>query len=163
MDWQELLKLIFGDDVSISSILAPICAILVPILTVFFNKVKNKLISVETASTTKDKQIAEQAQKIESLEKSVSYLGNIISVAYLSSNTIPAETKKVIGSYADKLDKVAGIQLSKDAEKLITQVATFVPNVNDKKEEILKATQKAEEVIDTVNDATQAAIDKLKI
>lgn len=163
MDWTEFIKLIFGEDVSISSVASFVSIILVPILTVFFNKVKNKLLVANESNTAKDKQIAEQSKRIDALEKGISYLGNMISTAYLSSNTIPAETKKVIGSYATQLDKIAGIELTKETEKLIDQAATFVPSINDKKEEILETTQKAEEIIDTVNDATQAAIDKLKL
>ena len=163
MDWSEFIKAIFGEDISVSNVLAVVCSVLVPILTVFFNKMRNKLLAADTANSYKDKQIAAQTKQIEELEKGLSYLGNMISTAYLSSNTIPPETKKVIGSYASKLEQVANIELTKETEKLIEQVAVFVPNVNDKKEEILKATQEAEEIIDTVNDATQAAIDKLKL
>lgn len=164
MNFEEILKTLFGEgNVAVTDVIAIISMILTPIITVFYNRIKNKLINSDFSVTQKDKQIAEQSKKIEALEQGMSYLANMISTAYLSSNTIPAETKKVIGSYAEKLDKVANLDISNDTKKLIDTVSTYVPNIVDKEKEILKATKEVEEVIDTVNEATQNAIDKLKL
>lgn len=164
MNFEEILKTLFGDgNIAVTDIIAVISMILTPIISVFYSKMKNKLISSDLSVTKKDKQISEQSEKIEALEQGLSYLANMIATAYLSSNTIPAETKKIIGSYAEKLDKIAQIDLTGETKKLIEAVAEFVPNINDKKEEILEATKQTEEIIDSVNEATQNAIDKLKL
>lgn len=163
MDFQEFIKAIFGDSFSVSDVLTVIATILWPILTVFYNKTKNKLILTNNAMAAKDKQIEDLSNKNAELEQGFSYMANMISCAFLSSNTVSPEVKKQIALYASKIDKLAGVELSNTARVLIEEVSTFVPNVNDKKEEILKVTDEAEKIIDEVNDKTQEALDKLEI
>ena len=156
MNFQEFIQLIFGENIAVTDVLTLILAVITPILSVFYNKLRNKLIITTTDNKEKDAQLKQ-------IQESFNNLANMFCTAYLSSNTISPDVKKQLASYASKLDKLAGVSLTKDTEKLIEQVSQYIPNVNDKKEELLEAATKAEEVIDEVNDATKAALDKLKI
>lgn len=159
----DILRVIFGDNISITDFLGTVVIILTPIITAFYNKAKNKMFLTMKKSDYKDAQISSLQSKVESQEQCISALANIVVTAYLSSNTISPETKKIISAYAAGLDKVAGIDLSAGAEKLISAVGNVLPDLNEKKEEIMEATKQVENVIDEVNEKTQSAIDNIQL
>ena len=158
---QKILTVIFGDSPSISGALSLIVVILTPIITAFYGKMKNKLTANTLELSLKDDQVKKLENKLAENEKCTSYLCSIITTAYLSSNTIPADVKKQLANYAKAVDKIAGVDLSKPVEKVIEAMSEYVPDLNEKKEEILKATDEVEEVLDEVNEKTQDAIDNI--
>jgi len=159
----DIVRVIFGDNISITDFLGTVVLILTPVITAFYNKARNKTFLTMKQSDYKDAQIAQLKSEVNSMKEGFSALANIMATAYLSSNTISPETKKVIAAYAQELDKLAAVDITAGTKKLIEAVGEVLPDLNEKKEEILEVTKQVENVIDEVNEKTQSAIDNIQL
>lgn len=162
---QEIITLMFGGEISVDKITTILVAVfaVVKSCTEWFSK--KKLIKADKEISATDKKLADQTTQIEELKKCVGYLSDIVITAYLSSNTIDTETKKRIGNYATQVEKISNIPLSNITEDVITTITKYVPNntLQEKEEQILNTTKKAEEIIDKVKEHADSLIDKLNI
>lgn len=158
MSFEEVLNVIFGGQFDASKVAAIVVFIYAIVKSITEWVTKKKLLKLAAKEDKKDKELA-------LIKEGIAKLGDIVITAYLSSNTVPVETKRELGKIGDQLNKVANIPLAETTTKLIEVVTEVVPN-NDlikHKEEIEEATKTVEKVIDTANDLAQDAIDKLTV
>lgn len=158
MSFEEILNVIFGGQFDLSKLGAIIVFVYAIVKSITEWIAKKKLLQLSAKEDKKDKEIA-------LIKEGLSKVGDIVITAYLSSNTVPVETKRELAKYGQQLNDIAKIPLAETTNKLIKVVTDVVPN-NDlikHKEEIEKATKEAEKVIDVVNDVAQEAIDKITV
>lgn len=162
---ENIINWIFGGQVDASKIITILVGVWAVVKSITEWIAKKKLIKAEISETNTQKQLAAAKEEIAELKQCCSLLSDVVLTAYLSSNTIPEETKKKIGSIGEQLDHVAGIDLKKTTHQLIDVATTIAPqlSLNEKKEEIDAAVEIVEDTIDAANDVAQAAIDKIKV
>jgi len=164
MSVEEILNIIFGGQVDISKITTILVAVWGVVMSIFEWRAKKKLLKADAEATRQELEIKNQEKEIKNLETCVSKLCDVVLTAYLTSNTVPEETKRTISVIGSELNKVAEIPLTEQTNKLIAAVSQIIPEtINEKKEEILEHTQKVEETIDKVNNVAQEAINKIKL
>lgn len=162
---EQIINWIFGGQVDVSKIIVILTSIYAVIKSITEWAAKKKLLLAETAESKTQKDLKNAKEEIAQLKQCISSLGDVVLTAYLSSNTIPTEVKQKIGHYGEQLQKAADLELTSSTEKLIELATEVIPqaNLNEKKEEILAATEIAEEAVDAANDIAQDAIKKIKL
>lgn len=166
---EEIINWIFGGQVDASKIVTILVGIYAVVKSITEWAAKKKF----NASDSENKELKKELEKereqrkqdAKEFKQCMSMLADVVLTAYLSSNTIPEETKKTLGYIGTKLDKVAGIELQPVTQKLIDVAENIVPaaNLQEHKEELMEATEVAEQVIDDANEVVQQAIDKIKV
>lgn len=162
---ENVINWIFGGQVDASKIITILVCIYAVVKSVTEWIAKKKLLKAETAETNTQKDLKQTKKELEELKECTSLLSDVVLTAYLSSNTIPEETKKKLGAIGEQLDHVAGIDLKETTHKLIDVATTVAPqlSLNEKKEEIDAAVEVVEDAIDAANDVAQSAIDKIRV
>ena len=165
MSLEQIVNWVFGGQVSLSDISAILVAIYAVVKSVTEWIAKKKLLKATAEQTQLTSELKLAREENKQLKGCIAKLGDIVVTAYLSSNTVPIEVKKQLGTIGSELNKVAEIPLADTTLKLLDAVNTVAPNnnLNEHKEEIEQASKLAEEVIDNANDLVQDAIDKIKV
>lgn len=162
---EQVVNWLFGGTVSLDKITSIAVCVFAVIKTITEWISKKKLLKADLQETITQKEIKLAREENAKLKQSISLLSDIVLTAYLSSNTIPAETKKEIGKIGSALNSLAEIPIAETTNKLIEVVTQVIPN-NDllaHKEELEESAKLAEEIIDGANEITQSAIDKIKL
>ena len=165
MSLEQIVNWIFGGQVSLSDISALLVAGYAVVKSITEWIAKKKLLKAANEQTQLTAQLKLAREENQQLKGCIAKLGDIVVTAYLSSNTVPIEVKKQLGTIGNELNKAAEIPLADTTLKLIEAVNTIAPNntLNEHKEELEEASKLAEDVIDGANDLVQDAIDKIKV
>ncbi len=165
MSLEQIVNWIFGGQVSVADISAIVVAIYAVVKSITEWIAKRKLIKATQEQTALTQELKLARDENKQLKTCVAKIGDIVVTAYLSSNTVPVDVKKQLGTIGNELNKIADIPLADTTVKLIDAVNSVVPNttLNEHKEELQEASLLAEEVIDNANDVVQDAIDKIKV
>lgn len=162
---EEIINRIFGGQVDASKIVSILVGVyaIVKSITEWISKKKLLKAEVEQTALLKELKLAREENK--KLKTCVAKLGDVVLTSYLSSNTIPPETKLQLGKIGSELNKAADIPLAETTNKLIEAVSVVAPqnSLVDHKEELQEASLLSEEVIDGANEVVQDAIDKIKV
>ena len=162
---EQVINWIFGGQVDATKIVTILVAIWAVVKSVMEWRAKKKLLTMDASENETQRQLKEAKAEIGEMKKCVSMLSDALLTAYLSSNTIPPETKKQLGHIGAELNKVAGIDLKDATGKLIDAATAIAPDLSlgEKREEIDAAVEITETAIDAANEVAQSAIDKLKV
>lgn len=162
---EQIIETIFGGQITVDKVITILVGIFAVIKTFTEWSAKVKLIKAEKQQTATDKDLAQQRQELDYTKKALAYLCNIMTTAYLSSNTVDDTTKKKIASYCLLAEEVAGVNLTAVSKDLISIINEHVPgsSLNEKKEEIEANIQLTEELLDSTIKGAADAIDNLKL
>lgn len=162
---EQIINLIFGGRITADQIITILVGIFAVVKTITEWKAKVKLIQAEKQETATDKKLVEQREELQKTKQGLAFLCNIMTTAYLSSNTIDDVTKKQIASYCMQAEQLANLDLTNTAKDLIEVINTHVPgtSLNEKKQEIEANIQLTEELLDSALQGTSDAIDNLKL
>ncbi len=162
---EEIVNIIFGGKVNVADICSIIVAIWGVVMSIVTWRAKVNAIRKDNAMLSKDKQIEAQRQELDELKKAISGLSSLITDAYLSNANVSADTKKVLASQAEKIAKIADLDLSAEAEKLIEKAQEYAPDSDLVKhaEDVKAEVAASEEVLDTVSEEAQTALAKLNV
>lgn len=158
MSFEEVLNVLFGGQFDASKVAAIIVFIYAIVKSITEWIAKKKLLKLSAKEDKKEQELA-------LLKEGVAKLGDIVITAYLSSNTVPVETKRELSKLGNELNTVAKIPIAETTKKLIDVVSEAAPcdDLVKHKEEIEEAAKTVEKVIDTANDLAQDAIDKITV
>jgi hypothetical protein len=162
---EQIINVIFGGQITVDQIVTILVGAFAVVKSITEWKAKVKLIQAEKQQTATDKDLAKQRQELQQTKQGLAYLCNIMTTAYLSSNTIDDTTKKRIASYCTQAEKVASIDLTSTTKDLIEVINKHVPgsSLNEKKQDIEANVQLTEELLDSAIQGTTDAIDNLKL
>ncbi len=162
---EEIINVIFGGQVDASKIIVILVSIYAFVNSITERLAKKKVWSKEVEETQTQKDLKALKQKQKAVCECISSLADIVLTAYLSSNTIPVETKQKIAAEGEKLKCVGEIDLTESTNKLIAAATSTIPQetLNEKKEKINEAVKEVGETTKTANDAVQAAINNIKV
>ena len=109
--------------------------------------------------------LAAQSKELAECKQCISLQCNIVTTAYLSSNTVDDTTKKKIAAYSLKAEEVSKIDLTSMTMRLINVINQHIPGttLNEKKEEIKAEVQASEEVLDKAIEGATSAIDAINL
>ena len=161
----QIIETIFGGSISVDKITTILVAIFAVIKTFTEWFAKKKLIAADKELSSADKKLAAQEKEIKECKQCISLLCNIITTAYLSSNTVDDSTKKRIAAYSLKAEEVSKIDLTSMTTSLIETVNKHIPgtSLNEKKESIKAEVKTVEEVLDNAIESTASAIDAINL
>ncbi len=164
-DLGQLMQNIFGGSITADKIVTIAVAIFAAIKSVTEWRAKVKLIKADKELSSADKKLEAQKRELEECKQCISLLCNIMTTAYLSSNTVDDTTKKKIAAYSLKAEEISNIDLTSMTSKLIDTVSQHVPgtNLNQLKEEIKAEVKASEEIIDKAIESTTSAIDAISL
>ena len=162
---EQIINFVFGGQIDASKIVTILVGIWAVVKSITEWAAKRKLAVAVQSENETQRQLKQAKSELSEAKKCISMLSDVVLTAYLSSNTIPPETKKQIGAIGAELNKVAGIDLKGATGKLIDAAMTVAPQLSleEKREEIDAAVDLTEEAIDAANEIAQSAIDKIKV
>ena len=162
---EQIINALFGGQITADQIVTMLVGIFAVIKTITEWKAKVKLIQAEKQQTATDKDLAKQRAELQETKKGLALLCNIMTTAYLSSNTVDNATKKQIASYCKQAEELAVIDLTATSKDLINVINTHIPgtSLNEKKQEIEAHIQLTEELLDSALQGSSDAIDNLKL
>ena len=162
---EEIMKIIFGGNISIDGILTIVVAIWAVVQGVIAWRSKINTIRKTQEGIAKDEQIAAQEEELKQLKAAIAGLASLITDAYLSNANVDPDVKKRLAVQAENIAKIAEFSLSDAADKLIEAATEYAPDSDlVKHAEDLKAeAEAADQILDTVGDAAKAAIEKLNV
>lgn len=161
----QIIETIFGGSISVDKITTILVAIFAVIKTFTEWFAKKKLIAADKELSSAEKKLAAQEKEIKECKQCISLMCNIITTAYLSSNTVDDSTKKRIAAYSLKAEEVSKIDLTSMTTSLIETVNKHIPgaSLNEKKESIKAEVKTVEEVLDNAIESTASAIDAINL
>lgn len=164
-DLEQIIQTLFGGEVSVDKITTILVAIFAVIKSFTEWFAKKKLIKADKELSSADKKLAAQQQELNECKQCLSLLCNIMTTAYLSSNTVDDTTKKKIAAYSLKAEEISRIDLTSMTTGLINVVNQHIPGttLNEKKEEIKAEVKASEEVIDKAIEGATSAIDAIDL
>lgn len=162
---EQIINWFFGGQVDASKIITILVGIWAVVKSITEWVAKKKLMTAVQQENETQARLKQAKEEIGELKKCTSMLADVVLTAYLSSNTIPEETKKRLGYIGTELDKIAGVDLKDATNKLIDAATTVAPQLSleEKREEIDAAVEITEEAIDAANEVAQSAIEKIRI
>lgn len=162
---EQFINIVFGGVISVDKIIAIGVAIFAVIKAITEWRAKVKLIKADKELTASDKKLETQQKQLNECKQCISLLCNMMTTAYLSSNTIDDTTKKKIAAYSLKAEEISNIDLTAMTSDLIDTINKHVPGttLNEKKEEIKTDVKAAEERIDAAVEETTSAIDAINL
>lgn len=162
---EQFINIVFGGVISIDKIVTIGVAIFAVIKAITEWRAKAKLIKADKELTTSHKKIEAQQKQLDEFKQCISLLCNMMTTAYLSSNTIDDTTKKKIAAYSLKAEEISKIDLTAMTSDLINTINKHVPGatLNEKKEEIKTDVKASEERIDAAVEETTSAIDAINL
>lgn len=162
---KNIIEIMFGGEVSVDKITTILVAIfaLIKSFTEWF--AKKKLIKADKELSSADKKLAAQDREIKECKQCISLLCNIMTTAFLSSNTLDDTIKKKIAAYTLKAEEVSKIDLTSMTSGLIETINSHVPGttLNEKKESIKAEVKATEEVLDAAIESSSSAIDAINL
>lgn len=162
---ETIIEILFGGEISVDKITTIFVAIFAIIKSFTEWFAKKKLISADKELTSADLKLSAQSKELAECKQCISLLCNIVTTAYLSSNTIDDTVKKKIASYTLKAEEVSKIDLTSLTTDLIETINTHVPGttLNQKKESIKAEVKATEELLDNTIESTKSAIDAINL
>lgn len=162
---EQIIETIFGGSISVDKITTILVAIFAVIKTFTEWFAKKKLIAADKELSSSEKKLAAQEKEIKECKQCISLMCNIITTAYLSSNTVDDSTKKRIAAYSLKAEEVSKIDLTSMTTGLIETINKHIPgtSLNEKKESIKAEVKSVEEVLDNAIESTASAIDAINL
>ena len=162
---EQIIQTLFGGEITVDKITTILVAIfaLIKSFTEWF--AKKKLIAADKELSSADKKLAAQQRELGECKQCIALLCNIMTTAYLSSNTVDDSTKKKIAAYSLKAEELSHIDLTTMTMKLIDTVNQHIPgnSLNEKKEAIKAEVKASEELIDKAIESTASAIDAINL
>lgn len=160
----EFVNVVFGGRITVDQIVTILVGIFAVVKSFTEWSAKKKLINSNRTLTAVETELKEEREENKALKEACSNLAEIVVTAYLSSNTITAETKKELVTMSNKLKENANINLSKPVTELITAVEKGANvDLSDIKQELKAHSETIEEILDVANETAQTAIDKLTV
>lgn len=162
---EEIIQTLFGGEVSVDKITTIMVAIFAVIKSFTEWSAKKKLIYADKEKSSTDEKLAAQKQELDECKQCISLLCNIVTTAYLSSNTVDDITKKKIAAYSLKAEEISNIDLTSMTYNLIDTVSKHIPgtSLNEKKESIKAEVKATEEVLDKAIEGATSAIDAIDL
>ena len=162
---EQIIELIFGGSITADKVITILVAIFAVIKSFTEWFAKKRLILADKELSSADKKLATQSKEIEECKQCISLLCNVMTTAYLSSNTIDDTTKKKIAAYTLKAEEVSKIDLTSMTTQLIDTVNKHIPGttLNEKKESIQAEVKSVEEVLDKAIESSASAIDAINL
>ena len=162
---EQIVQALFGGQITVDKITTIMVAVFAVIKSFTEWSAKKRLISADKELTSADKKLAAQSKELTECKQCISLLCNIVTTAYLSSNTVDDTTKKKIAPYSLKAEEVSKIDLTSMTMGLINVINQHIPGttLNEKKEEIKAEVQASEEVLDKAIEGATSAIDAINL
>lgn len=160
----DFVNVVFGGRITVDQIITILVGIYAVIKSITEWRAKKKLINSERLLSSTEEKVQSLKEETEKLRDACTGLAEIVTTAYLSSNTIDVETKKRLAVVSDNLNKLSNIKLSEPVVSLIEAVESGANvDLTDIKNELRDKAEDAETMISVATDTAQAAIDKLKV
>lgn len=162
---ETFLETLFGGTVTADKVITILVAIFAVIKSCTEWVAKKRLIAADKELSSADKKLAAQQQELTECKQCISLLCNIMTTAFLSSNTVDDTVKKKIASYTLKAEEVAKIDLTSITSELIDTINKHIPGSSlvEKKESIIAEVKATEEVLDKAIESTTSAIDAINL
>lgn len=161
---QQFISMLFGDKVTLDQIFT-ICVGIYAVVKSFTEwRATKKLINADKEMSAQQKDLQQLKEANDNLRTACVGLAEVITTAYLSSNTISTETKKELVNKVNAITEQSHISLSKPVSALIEAAEKgFNTDLSELKAEIVNRVEDVEEIIDIAKDTTKEAIDKLTV
>lgn len=162
---ETIIEVIFGGNISVDKVTTILVALFAVIKSFTEWFAKKKLIRADKELSSADKKLNAQQKELTECKQCISLLCNIMTTAFLSSNTIDDTVKKKIASYTLKAEEVSKVDLTSLTTDLITTINTYVPgtSLNEKKESIKAEVKTTEEILDKAIESSASAIDAINL
>jgi hypothetical protein len=162
---EQIIELLFGGEVSIDKITTILVAIFAVVKAFSEWTAKKKLIAADKELSSADKKLAAQEKELKECKQCMSLLCNVVTTAFLSSNTLDDTVKKKIASYTLKAEEISKIDLTSLTTQLIETVNAHIPGttLNKKKESIVAEVKSTEEILDKAIEESVSAIDAINL
>lgn len=160
---EQILLLLFGGSIDATKIATWVVIIFNVVMAIYQWHAKKKVIKADIELATADAKYAAQKEELDAMKKALGELSNMFVTAYLSSNTIDAQTKQKIAVFANSINTLSGLKLEESTNQLIALVSNFCPNVNEVAEDIKAEAKVAEDLLDDANSKTEDIIDKIQL
>lgn len=162
---ETIIEIIFGGNISVDKITTILVAIFAVIKSFTEWFAKKKLIKADKELSSADKKLAAQEKELKECKQCLSLLCNIMTTAFLSSNTIDNTVKKKIAAYTLKAEEVSKVDLTSLTSGLIETINAHIPgtSLNEKKESIKAEVKATEEVLDKAVEDAASAIDAINL
>lgn len=162
---EQIIQLLFDGNITLDKIAALIVAVYAFVMSIANLKINSKAITAERNLSGSEQEVIALREQTEHLKQAVGMLGDIVVTAFLASPATNITTKKAIATSAEELAKLANIDFSKATAEILNTVTTYIPGSTlvEKKEEILTAVTKAEQLVDAASEQATNLVNKLKI
>lgn len=159
-----ILDFFTGGDFNFAGSLVEIIVVVVLIVWGVVNrKLTNKQIAFDRTETALEKKVDQVDKDSKTLAEEVAVLANMIAVAFLSSTSVDTTVKKKIAAGAKQIEDLSGFRMEPLTEELIKNILNHIPGERllAKKEELITAAKKADEVIEKVSEDVGDLVDKI--
>lgn len=161
---EQFVDVVFGGKITVDQIVTMLVAVYAVIKSFTEWRAKKKLINADKTLTATEEKLEAQQEEIQGLKTACIGLVEVVTTAYLSSNTIDAETKKDLAAISNKLKENSNLSLSAPVTALIEKVEQGANvDLSEIKKELKEKFQDTETILNVASETAQAAIDKLKV
>ena len=162
---EQIIETLFGGEISLDKITAILVAIFAVVKSFTEWSAKKKLIQADKELSSADKKLNAQEKELKECKQCISLLCNVVTTAFLASNTLDDTAKKKIASYTLKAEEISKVDLTSMTVQLIETVNNHIPGttLNKKKESIKAEVKSTEELLDKAIEGSISAIDAINL
>lgn len=160
---RELFNMLFPNGFGADTFTTIFSALFATIISVKSAISSKKVILSGVEKTNAELEAAKAQQEAKDAKKAISVLGSMMITIFLNANTIDADTKKQLTTYANALEVAAGVELDPYVKAGLNVINKYTPEktTKEKEEALIAAANKVEAVLDTVSSQAKEAISRL--
>lgn len=161
-----ILDALIGAGFSVAGSAVEIVVVIVLIVWGVVNrKLTNKQIQYDRTETELEKKVNKVDKDVKTQHEEIAVLANMIAIAFLSSTSTDSTVKKKIAAGAKQIEELSNFKLEPLTEELIKGILNHVPGERllEKKEKVLEAAKKADDLIEKTSDSVGELVDKIDL
>lgn len=162
---QEMIKSIFGDPVTINSIMSAIVTVYAFVVSLWNVGAKKRVIKADLQATKYADEASKAKVAADSTKEAIGILSNMLLTVFLNANTLDVETKKQLANAAKQLDNLTDVKLLGNVKTMLNKVQEHNPEATivEKHDELVKQANETKKKLTEMSEETTNFIDKLKL
>jgi hypothetical protein len=161
----EILQLLFGGEITAEAVANIVVVIYAIVMSFISKRATTRAITADRNASAAETEVASLKTEVTELKQAVGFLGDIISTAFLSSESVNINIRKELSATADKIASVAHVPLSDRTKSIIEAVKTFEPaqTIVKKKEAAAALIKETSDIITKAKEDAKDLISKIQI
>lgn len=159
-----LMDLFLADGFGFAGSFVEIIVVVVLIAWGIINrKLTDRQINYDRTETSLERKVNTVDEDLKVQHEEIAVLANMIAVAFLSSTSTDTTVKKKIAAGAQQIEQLSGFKLEPLTRELVEGILNHVPGERllEKKEKILEAAKKADDLIEKTSENVGDLVDKI--